>query len=39
MPYFIFQQIDYINKDGIIMFEDGHAIDADIIFHCTGYDT
>ncbi|KAI3674959.1 hypothetical protein L2E82_51770 [Cichorium intybus] len=30
-------KIDCIEKDGKVKFEDGLSIDADIIFHCTGY--
>nr|XP_043621947.1 flavin-containing monooxygenase FMO GS-OX5-like isoform X1 [Erigeron canadensis] len=30
-------KIDRVNKDGTIIFEDGFSIEADIIFHCTGY--
>ncbi|KAK1420135.1 hypothetical protein QVD17_21486 [Tagetes erecta] len=30
-------EIKCISKDGLIMFEDGFSIDADVILHCTGY--
>uniref|UniRef100_A0A251TRB9 Flavin-containing monooxygenase n=1 Tax=Helianthus annuus TaxID=4232 RepID=A0A251TRB9_HELAN len=29
-------KIEYISKDGLITFQDGFSIDADIILHCTG---
>ncbi|PWA72324.1 flavin monooxygenase-like, FAD/NAD(P)-binding domain protein [Artemisia annua] len=32
-----FPQINYVSKDGTITFQDGITVDADIIFHCTGY--
>ncbi|KAK1408851.1 hypothetical protein QVD17_40947 [Tagetes erecta] len=30
-------KINCINKDGKVVFEDGLFLEADIIFHCTGY--
>ncbi|KAK2979976.1 hypothetical protein RJ640_006784 [Escallonia rubra] len=35
----IWQQskIEHVYEDGIVAFQDGTSVDADIIFHCTGY--
>nr|XP_043608810.1 flavin-containing monooxygenase FMO GS-OX-like 7 [Erigeron canadensis] len=30
-------EIDCVNEDVIVIFKDGFSIEADIIFHCTGY--
>lgn len=30
-------KINYVSKDGTITFQDGITVEADIIFHCTGY--
>ncbi|KAK2979975.1 hypothetical protein RJ640_006783 [Escallonia rubra] len=30
-------KIEHVNEDGIVAFQDGTSVDADIIFHCTGY--
>ncbi|KAK3033772.1 hypothetical protein RJ639_034214 [Escallonia herrerae] len=30
-------KIEYLHEDGIVAFQDGTSVDADIIFHCTGY--
>ncbi|KAK3033774.1 hypothetical protein RJ639_034216 [Escallonia herrerae] len=30
-------KIEYVYENGIVAFQDGTSVDADIIFHCTGY--
>ncbi|XP_017218725.1 flavin-containing monooxygenase FMO GS-OX-like 2 isoform X1 [Daucus carota subsp. sativus] len=30
-------EIDYVDESGRVVFEDGSSVEADILFHCTGY--
>ena len=36
--FFGFLQVNHVNESGLVTFEDGSSIHADIIFYCTGYD-